>query len=317
MPADSPSFRVSGHETFACRYTWLPKAVRYVSEDASILNREDDAMVTFGVGKNMVRSIRFWAEAARIIARSEQGHVVTEFGRQLLQSAGREQGFDPFLEDIQTLWLIHWNLASNATEPLYGWDFLLNRWQHPHLTASMVISAFVKDRSLQERPPSEKTLEQMYEVFIHTYLPSRGRKGEVREDNLDSPLVELQLLVPEGLRQTEDDARRHEPVFRFRREAKPEISMALFAYCLDDFWRTRHPDESSVPLNLVVSGHGSPGQLFKLPEEDIRNRVEQLAEETDGTFRFEDSSAQPAVVRDTRTKRSIPLAAVYQHARAL
>jgi hypothetical protein len=57
-------FRFSGHETFACRYSWLPKAARVVDEDALIFasERENEAMVRLGVGKNMVRAIRFWAE---------------------------------------------------------------------------------------------------------------------------------------------------------------------------------------------------------------------------------------------------------------
>jgi hypothetical protein len=30
-----PSYRFSGHETFACRYAWLPKAYRAIAADAS------------------------------------------------------------------------------------------------------------------------------------------------------------------------------------------------------------------------------------------------------------------------------------------
>lgn len=50
----APDFQYSGHETFPCRYSWLPKAVRHVKQDSGILLRETDAMVKLGVGKNMV-----------------------------------------------------------------------------------------------------------------------------------------------------------------------------------------------------------------------------------------------------------------------
>ena len=43
--------KFAGHETFTLRYGWLKKAV-----DATGLR--DDALVTLGAGKNMVRSIR-------------------------------------------------------------------------------------------------------------------------------------------------------------------------------------------------------------------------------------------------------------------
>jgi Protein of unknown function (DUF4007) len=104
----APDYRYTGHETFACRYAWLPKAARFVDEMPNILTppMEDEAMVTFGVGKNMVRSIRFWAEAALIITATEdKGHVVTSLGRDLLLGGPKAEAHDPFLEDIQTLWL--------------------------------------------------------------------------------------------------------------------------------------------------------------------------------------------------------------------
>jgi hypothetical protein len=67
-------FRFSGHETFACRYAWLPKSAQRVSEDPKILTlgREDEAMVKLGVGKNMVRSMRFWGETFGIIVPNKQ-----------------------------------------------------------------------------------------------------------------------------------------------------------------------------------------------------------------------------------------------------
>jgi epsilon-lactone hydrolase len=52
--------KFSGHETFACRYAWLPKALQAVESNPRIFSDEDQAMVELGVGKNMVRSIRFW-----------------------------------------------------------------------------------------------------------------------------------------------------------------------------------------------------------------------------------------------------------------
>ena len=64
MTAAPPPYRISGHESFPCRYTWLPKAVRGLDGNARLFSDEDQAMVDLGLGKNMVRSARFWAQAA-------------------------------------------------------------------------------------------------------------------------------------------------------------------------------------------------------------------------------------------------------------
>jgi len=48
---------ISGHETFALRFAWLPKAVAGVLENLALFKDEDKAMVYLGVGKNMVKAI--------------------------------------------------------------------------------------------------------------------------------------------------------------------------------------------------------------------------------------------------------------------
>ena len=140
--------KFSGHETFACRYAWLTKAVTAVNTENDILTarREDDAMAELGVGKNMVRSTRFWAEAVGVLEPCEVGHAVSEFGRKLfIESTGtrgkKRPALDPYLEDVQTLWLIHWRLSTNQNSLIFAWDFLLNRFQEPYLHTKSVLRA--------------------------------------------------------------------------------------------------------------------------------------------------------------------------------
>ena len=306
----SVAYRFSGHETFACRYAWLPKAAREVADDYSILtqSREDEAMVELGVGKNMVRSIRFWAETADVLVPVLGGHEVTVFGQELLVGTKTEQPLDPYLEDVQTLWLLHWKLSTNARAQIFAWDFLMNQFNEPAVYATAAIRAFQKILpSTSQKEISLSSLEQLYEVFLHTYVPTRGRKGEVREDNLDSPLVELDLLRHTGFTQALSDSSRPEPKFVFRREEKPEITNSLFAFCLDEYWHNYYcsPDsrELTMPLHNVSNGHGSPGQIFKIPEADIRKRLLALERVTEGLFRFDDSAAIPAVVRQDGVKK--------------
>jgi uncharacterized protein DUF4007 len=99
-------FRFSGHETFACRYAWLPKAYRAIKTDPAAFIDEQAAMVDLGIGKNMVRSLRFWVEAAGLAEPENRGLRLTEFAHSIFGP----KGFDPYLEDIRTLWLLHWKL---------------------------------------------------------------------------------------------------------------------------------------------------------------------------------------------------------------
>ena len=302
-------YRISGHESFPCRYAWLPKAVQWVEKKPHLFADDQKAMVDLGVGKNMVRAVRFWAQAAGVIEslRGRAGYRVTPLGQAVLDDP---QGADPFLEDIRTLWLIHWKLSTNIDNPLLAWDYLLNRWQAPTLAPSLAVDALTKEVAAQDQHLSSVTIQQHFDTFLHTYVPTRGRKGEVQEDNLDSPLIELELLVKTGEREL-DTGERREAVYAFRREEKPDITPELFAYCVVDFWQQRHPGEETLPFKTVANGHGSPGQIFKLREDDIRARLATLDQNTSGAVFFSEAANLQQLRRQSRLNSSALLEAIY------
>ena len=307
---DGLTYRYSGHDTFQCRYAWLPKAVRLVGgpkPQPDLFADEDNAMVKLGVGKNMVRSILFWAETAGILEGTPGELSVSEFGRVLL---GHE-GHDEYLENIQTLWLLHWKIATSK-QPLFAWDFLLNHWHRPDFSRREAIQAFIDRTTVLGKVLSENTLETHFDVFLHTYLPTRSRKGIVLEDNLDCPVVDLRLLKISGERVSTDSARR-EPTYSFRTEEKQEISDELFIYCLDQFWKARFPNNETLPFREISVGAGSPGQVFKLPERWVRERLDRIQTESKGTFTFDDSASLQQVRRMKRTEPWTLLGRVYNN----
>jgi hypothetical protein len=290
--ASSGLYRISGHETFALRYAWLPKIVEAFAGngDATLFGDDDRAMVRFGVGKNMVRAMRFWGEACGVLAPLGSGkHGLTDFGRSLLSPG---DGLDPYLEDDQTLWLLHWKL-STGSPPLFAWDFLLNRWHEPELVPSSILLAAKREVEGTALRASECSLRSHLSVFLHTYCPTSAADKLQPEDSLDSPLVGLRLVERRGIRQTPQG--KAEWVFAFRRGAKPEIDNKLFVYALLDFWQRTAPEEKTLDFAEIAFRPGSPGQVFKLDERDIRERLEQL--DADG-LTYAGSSLVQAVHRE-------------------
>ena len=128
------------------------------------------------------------------------GHIITNFVRAIFS----RDGSDPFLEDIRTLWLIHWQLSTYAKEPLFAWDYMLNRWQYPEISRSMALQVFQQESQRLGRALSTVTLGQHFDTFLHTYVPTLGQKGAIHEDNLDCPLVELELIQKIGERKADN-----------------------------------------------------------------------------------------------------------------
>ena len=299
-------YRFTGHETFPCRYPWLPKAVAVLRKRNDLFKNIDEAIVALGVGKQMARAIRFWVEAAKVVEKQENGDLkVSSLGEKLL---GKD-GFDPYLEDVQTLWLIHWNFSTHPESPIFAWDYLMNRWQDPEIVPSRAVDSFKKEADSLDRKLSIVTLKQHFNIFLHTYVPTRGKKGDVLEDNLDCPLTELNLIRQIGETVTDDNGKR-EPIYTFNRDPKPQISQPLFFYCLDDFWRNYYPKEKSLQFHEIASQHGSPGQVLKLSEQEIGDRLEEVEDFTDGAMRFRESANLRQIQKQKNIKKNL-LDAIY------
>ncbi|MDQ8203338.1 DUF4007 family protein [Pelagicoccus sp. SDUM812003] len=294
MIQTKPQPRYSGHETFVCRYAWLPKVVGALSgkDNGALFKDEDEAMVRLGIGKNMVRSAKFWAEAAQIITDSPEGHRLTPFGERLL---GRE-GHDQYFEQLETLWLIHWKIATNSKRPLYHWDQMLNHWHRSEFSESEAKIFLERGLPPEQAKRSKRTLSDGLRVFINSYVQAKGKKGEIGEDNLDCPLVELDLLRWSGDRINSDNQR--ESIYSFNIEDKPSISSELIAYCINDLWSSsHHRASSSLGFRIVSTEESSPGQVFKLPEASIRAHLDALSSVTRGAIVFEESQSMQQIWR--------------------
>jgi hypothetical protein len=236
--------------------------------------------------------------------------MVSDFGNAIFGP----DGHDPFLEDIKTLWLTHWKLATSTPEPLFAWHYLLNSWHRPDFTRTEVLDTFTQEAARLGRKVSGVTLDQHFTTFLHTYVPTRSKKGEVLEDNLDCPLVELELIQKVGERPT-GDSNRHEAIYAFRVEDKPDISPELFIYCLEDFWAKRHPSEKTLTFREIAVGEGGPGQILKLPEHDIRERLESIERDSDGRLLYQESAAFQQVARTEELRPASLLKRIYRESR--
>ena len=302
-------YTFTGHETFAFRYAWLPKAYEAVKSNPSIFSDEDSAMIELGVGKNMVRAIRFWGQVAGVLNQTEpKKYTITPFGQAIFC---RKEGLDPFLEDIQTLWLLHWKIATGS-EPPYAWYFLLNRWQESELVPSVILTAIQRECE-GEFKISKNSLSGLLSVFFHTYVPTRGKKSTLLEDNLDCPLIQLKLI--QRVAERESSAGKKETIYTLRRGEKPEISLQLFYYCLIEFWEQHAQAEMTLSFREIAWEEGSPGQVFKLNEEDIRRRLEQIPNQYKKFLSYSESSLNQMIQREfdwsNKVKHSL-LSKVYQ-----
>jgi hypothetical protein len=83
-----------------------------------------------------------------------------------------------------------------------------------------------------------------------------------------------------------------------------------------DYWNKRRSNEGTLTFRDISVSHGSIGQVFKLPEWEVRERLERLYEDSDGLLRYQETAALQRVVCPDRGKASELelLAQIYQQA---
>ena len=281
--------RLSGHETFPLRYGWLKKVFDRVAETEGKPNQKaacwgDDAIARFGVGKNMVASMRHWAKATGIIEEPSDTKTVrvTELGQMLFE----DNGLDPYTEDPSTLWLLHWNLATNPEKTTWLWAFSY----YPAVTFERdrlitQIERLAQDRSWPEL--SEITIKNDVACLIRTYVARPSSTHAGHDGILESPLTELGLIK----------AIDKKDKFRFVRGLKPTLGNGVFAYALAKFWKAYSPGTDTLPFEAIAHEPCGPGRVFGLGENDLIDRLIFLEEVTKDTFKWSETAGLKQLVR--------------------
>ncbi len=287
LGADAIQLVFSGHESFPLRFSWLAKAVRETEKDAGLFNRPD-AIVTLGVGKNMVRSMRHWAVRCGIIidADKSKGHYrPTPLGSAIFGS----EGLDPYIEDPSTVWLIHWQLCSDPKTSPTTWYWIFNELRDSSFSLSEVVGDLLRlvEHAPTKKKPNRGTVERDVACFVRSYIASEPDRRVSQEESYDSPLTELSLL-------------RREPETRriiLERGSWPTLSPNIFAYAVCQYWERTAPHAKTLAFEQIAYQPGSPGQVFKLTENACVELLEALHGCTGARIGFDSTSGMRQVIR--------------------
>lgn len=296
------------HETFHPRYGWFRKAYAVSASDPLAFGRPE-APVVLGVGKNMVRAIRFWGLAAKIVTEAPNASnrrvpriVPTVRGRALFG----KHGWDPYMEDPGTLWLLHWLLLAPPSR-LPVWWLAFNSFDAVEFSESDLREAAAAQLQAAAGwgAPHESSVTKDVSALMRTYAPVEPSRRMSIDDVLDCPMRELKLL--------ERSAATGLP--RFTLGPKPTLPSAIATHAVFDYIdritgnrgdRDRDRSNSSsrnrggrrrsgkrlggtMLLSRLATEPGTPGRAFKLNESELLSVLEPAAAEHD-EFRLETSN---------------------------
>jgi hypothetical protein len=278
------------HETFHPRYGWIKKGFDAASLDSKIFLQED-APVKLGVGKNMAGAIRYWCNAFKVL----ENDSPSEFGDRLLG----ENGWDQYLEDPATLWLLHWNLLKPSCNAA-AWYFTFNIFRKNEFLQDDLFNALSDYKDSIAPRIVESSLKKDVTCILRMYVEQAATKKGISEESLDCPFAQL------GIIHTAGDSRH----FTFRIGAKASLPAEIIVSACLEYASLVGRERRNISISSLVYDIGSPGMVFKLSESAVCDAIEQVARwsnslyisDSAGLIQFSFTSEPEALFKDILDK---------------
>lgn len=181
-------YSFSGHESFQCKSLWLKKGYDFLYDGNHFTDA--DSVIKLGVGKNMVSSIRFWLRVFGLCNNDE----LTEIANYLLNS---EIGRDPYAEDLNTLWLLHFLIINKNIASIYNLVFIDYQRERKEFSRNELQTYIRRKCSVPEQKNvyNENTVKKDIGVFLKNYVVPKDLKTI---EDFSALLINLNLIIPKS-----------------------------------------------------------------------------------------------------------------------
>ncbi|MFN0291336.1 DUF4007 family protein [Pedobacter helvus] len=253
--SEAIKYTFSGHDSFQCRQLWLKKGYDFVQEGQSF--NSEDAVVKLGVGKNMVSAIRYWMKAFNVVDNKDN---LTEFGTMLFDE---KTGYDPYLEDEASVWLLHYQLVKTGLASIYNIIFNEFRKEKLFFTKEAFLNYLKRFQEINpELSFNENTVAKDFTVFLNMY--KNDTENTDVEDSFSGILSEIGLLKQIG--------KGREEQFQIENNERDSLPDAVVLFSIldnDNFG-------NAISLNSLEFDTNSPGSIFALNRSGLINKISDI-----------------------------------------
>ena len=249
----SNKIKMKGHESFSIREGWLTKGLIEVSANSKVFSEKDQTDI-FGIGTNMVKSLKYWLIATKLIEETKKNeYQLSELGNLIFQ-------YDKYIEKKFTLFLIHTNLVLNS-DKAFIWNLFFNKC---HFKSFSKRDLFEQISDLLETNNYEyniKVLNDEISVLLKTYTIDENE--ETPEDNFICPLTELKLIKKIG----KDN---------YQRE---NINISNLSKYIVYWTILQQTDDDNISIEELIKGNNSVCNLFNMDKVSLNEYLDTLKKE--------------------------------------
>ncbi len=235
----------------------------------------EDAVVELGVGKNMVNAIRYWMKAFGLTYENDKP---TPLAERLLNDL---DGWDPYLEDEATMWLLHYQLVTTSRASTYGLIFNGLRRDKIEFTRTHFLNYAKRQAEIRGESVNENTIKSDFDVFVRMYYRPDAQAKE-RDEGLTGLLTDLDLMRPPRPKREKEEAQH----FVIENTEKPGLPNAILLYAM----LANRQFDLSVNFNTLLTEQDQVGSVFALNATGLYTKLERLVADKTNNAVFSDQA---------------------------
>jgi hypothetical protein len=252
-----------GHETFYIRKGWLYKGISNVCKDGNVfMGSSGNPMDVFGIGSNMVKSLRYWLQAVGLTEENQKGkryQKLTPLGEVIFEC-------DNYFQEVGSIWLMHYRLSTNK-DLATSWYIFFNHFDYIEFSKEDFCNRVVKYVRMQKdfkELPANRTIEDDFNCLINTYLPKVkiNSKKVNPENNIECPLADLGLI---------DISNKEKKVYRKSKPSVENIPLLVFLAVILD-----NANSKEIPISNLLNDRCNVGKVFNLDNVTLINILYDL-----------------------------------------
>lgn len=242
--------KLKRHESFSIREGWLAKGIKNVKEYGNIFALQN-ATDILGIGTNMVKSLKYWMTATKLIEEKNREIMLSDFGSIINE-------YDPYLEDIFSWWLIHINMITNVDDA-YIYNLFFNKCNIKTFTKRELYEKLYALLTNEKLTFNENILQDEVNMIIKTY--TIDEKIDNPENNFICPLSELNLLK----KVDRDTYEKNRPEIR-----NLPFWVVYYIICL------LLDDRDNISIDELLKEENSPAKLLNMDKNLINEYLDEM-----------------------------------------
>jgi hypothetical protein len=243
---------INKHGSFYLRSGWGTKIIQAVEKDEMIFSPANEQMAVdeIGLGRVMIKALRYWADAAGLTVEEKVQGGIAEKKTPLFNLI---EEYDRYFQKIGSLLLLHRNIVLNK-ENATAWYWAFNEMDRQSFTKEEFVEGLHYYLAVNEMTIKKAAVEKEFNCFKNTYIGEKKIDIKTVMDEDTYP-----MLAPLHLLKINEEKKIEKTYL-----TKAELPLLILVYAIAMDNKTDSSNGGQVSIDKLMEEKNQIGRYFPM-----------------------------------------------------